>query len=130
MALAKTVNSIVAYKTGLEGEKIAVEFYRTIGYELLKSRLKTKAGEIDLVFINHDLEHLIFTEVKATKLDNMDYENIISKKQWARIFAAAELFIYNDTDCYQKHSYSFDAIYIKQGKMAHRTENIFLEDVL
>ena len=130
MPLVKTVNSIVAYKTGLEGEKIAVEFYRTIGYELLKSRLKTKAGEIDLVFINHDLEHLIFTEVKATKLDNMDYENIISKKQWARIFAAAELFIYNDTDCYQKHSYSFDAIYIKQGKMAHRSENIILEDVL
>ena len=135
MSIYKQVAGALAYKNGVKGEHLAEGFYAKIQYIKLHSRLKTKAGEIDLIFINTTQKHLIFTEVKTTSSNTAysDYENLISKLQWQRIFAAADIFLneakQSNAD-YADYTFSFDAVFIRNDKIAHRVKNIFAEDVL
>ena len=65
------------YKSGLFGEKLALEKMEKLGFQLVKTRYKTKYGEIDLIVENESKKMLVFVEVKRRK-EVYDYENVIT----------------------------------------------------
>ncbi|MCG3113964.1 MAG: YraN family protein [Candidatus Manganitrophus sp. SB1] len=53
--------------TGAEGEKIAAEFLRKMGYRILERNFRNVLGEIDIVALDGKI--LVFVEVKARSGD-------------------------------------------------------------
>jgi len=54
----------MTYQTGIIGEQIAAEWLEEKrGMQLLESRYRNKAGEIDLIMLDH--ETIVFVEVKT-----------------------------------------------------------------
>ena len=52
------------YETGISGEQKAAEWLQTkYGMKILEQRCRTKAGEIDLIMLDH--ETVVFVEVKT-----------------------------------------------------------------
>ncbi len=49
--------------TGKEGEQIAVEFLKYLGYEIIEQNFQARQGEIDI--IAKDKEEYVFVEVKT-----------------------------------------------------------------
>lgn len=81
-----------AEKAGRRGELWAAIYYRFRGYRILKTRYKTKVGEIDLIARKRDI--IVFIEVKHRKtLDAGIYS--VSDNQTRRIDAAADIFMAN-----------------------------------
>lgn len=54
-------------KLGKKGEKIAEQFLRHKGYEILETNYRKYRGEIDI--IAKDREYLVFVEVKTARSD-------------------------------------------------------------
>jgi len=52
-------------ETGVMGEKIACNFLRNNGYQILENNYRCKAGEIDVVCRQRDM--LVFVEVRTKK---------------------------------------------------------------
>ncbi|MGA7710482.1 MAG: YraN family protein [Rhizomicrobium sp.] len=78
-------------KRGRRGEMLAAMFLRCKGYHILGQRVRTHAGEIDLVAQN--LWGIIcFVEVKARPETIMAAE-AVGMRQRARIVRAAELYL-------------------------------------
>jgi putative endonuclease len=108
------------YLYGVQSEQLAVEYFETIGFEVLARRYKTKLGEIDLV-IKKDTQ-LIFIEVKARKRKTST-EEILTTRQISRIYSAAEIFLsefpeYNEFEC------RFDLLIIFKNKILDHIKNI------
>lgn len=81
------------YETGLSGEQQASEWLRKErGMVLLEQRLRTKAGEIDLVML--DGETIVFVEVK-TRLTAGAGEGVLSvdRRKQRRILNASILYL-------------------------------------
>ena len=78
------------YFNGLAAEEIAQRFYLEQSFEVLETRWRSEAGEIDLIVQKDRL--LVFVEVKARKTHDTAAASI-SQKQWLRIMASAELFV-------------------------------------
>ena len=95
------------YISGLTGEKTASQYMEKLGFVLLKNRFKTKNGEIDLIFKNDNEKLLVFMEVKRRKTI-YDYENVISKKQWERIYNASSDFLFKNPE-YNEYDLRYDA---------------------
>jgi putative endonuclease len=73
---------------GRDAEVLVAERLEAKGYKILARRLRTKAGEIDLVVA--DAKRLVFVEVKArTCLAEAAYA--VSPRQQARLLEAASL---------------------------------------
>ncbi len=53
--------------TGAEGEKIAAEFLRKMGYRILERNFRNVLGEIDIIALDGKI--LVFVEVKARSGD-------------------------------------------------------------
>ena len=113
------------YVSGLIGEKIASDKMIKNGFTLLKQRYKTKFGEIDLIFKNETQKLLVFVEVKRRK-NIYDYSEVITKKQWHRIYNTADNFIAENYDEYKDYSIRYDAfICFTKSKNTIHIENIF-----
>ena len=108
------------YFSGLTGEKTAKQYMEKLGFVLLKNRFKTKNGEIDLIFKNDNEKLFVFMEVKRrktiydyennetrTKYDR-DYENVILKRQWDRIYNASSDFLSKNQE-YNEYDLRYDA---------------------
>ena len=54
-----------AYNTGIQGEEFALEYCKNLGMILLKTRYKTRFGEIDLIMKQKNT--ICFIEVKYRK---------------------------------------------------------------
>jgi len=78
----------VAYKRGLWAERLAVWLLRAKLYQILGQRVRTAAGEVDIVARKGDL--LIIVEVKARR----SYEDVVEAvqtKQKIRLVRSAEI---------------------------------------
>lgn len=58
-------------KSGAWGERIAAEFLKDKGYEILQTNFRIKAGEIDI--IAYDNSCMVFVEVKTRKSSSFGY---------------------------------------------------------
>ena len=96
------------YKSGLLGEKIALKEMEKLGFEFVCFRYKTKEGEIDLIVEDKKQKLLVFVEVKRRKAI-YDYENVISKNQWNRIYNSAEIFLLENEEKYKDYNIRYDA---------------------
>lgn len=96
---------------GLAAEEIAARAYRARGGEVLAQRWRTPGGEIDLVVRIGGV--IAFAEVKARSRPGAD--SPVSRRQWARIAAAAEAWIAAHPEPAAGHR--FDAVLVDgQGR--------------
>ena len=79
-----------AWRWGKFAEKLAANYLRVKGYQILQCRYKSPVGEIDLIARSKDA--LIFIEVKARKTKTEAAE-AISPHQKHRISRAASFFL-------------------------------------
>lgn len=113
------------YKSGLFGEKLALEKMEKLGFQLVKTRYKTKYGEIDLIVENERKKMLVFVEVKRRK-EVYDYENVITKRQWERIYNSADIFLAENQEKYRDYTIRYDAFicFTNSTNIVH-IENVF-----
>lgn len=80
------------YSAGHEAERLAADYLRTQGFEIIQLNWKTKTCEIDIVAQRDDI--LFFIEVKSrkTSAQGTGFEYITTKKQKQMTFAA-ELYV-------------------------------------
>lgn len=81
------------HKIGQQGEDIATEYLRKVGYKIIERNFVCKLGEIDI--IAKDKKELVFIEIK-TRTNNIyglpkEAVNFIKKKH---IYYSAEFYIY------------------------------------
>lgn len=113
------------YFSGLIGEELALKQMQKLGFSLVASRYKTSQGEIDLIVENKSKKLLVFVEVKRRK-KVYDYENLITKKQWNRIYNTCMEFLSKNNDKYKDYFIRYDAfICFTDSKNTHHIENIF-----
>ncbi|MCB2013544.1 MAG: YraN family protein [Sphingobium sp.] len=84
---AKSPARLAAEKRGRQGERIAAWWLRLKGWRILDRRVRTRAGEIDLIARRGNL--VIFIEVKA-RSSAADLDMAIDERRLARVAAAAE----------------------------------------
>lgn len=77
-----------AEAAGRRGEEAAARFLRAQGWTILAERVRTKAGEVDLVARQGDL--IAFVEVK-TRRSFAELAFAIDERRLARVAAAAEV---------------------------------------
>lgn len=116
------------YQNGILGEEKAIAFFKKKGFELLARRFKTKNGEIDAIFSNYQLKLLVFVEVKYRR-EVYDYEKVISKRQWNRIYSVSIDFLEKFSPKYDDYEIRYDAFicFLKQDIFFH-IENILTSD--
>jgi putative endonuclease len=78
----------VAEEAGRRGERIAAWWLRLKGWSILDRRVRTPAGEVDLVARRGAL--IAFVEVKARR-SVAELDHAIDHRRLARVAAAAEL---------------------------------------
>lgn len=76
-----------AEQFGRDAESVVAEAWRERGFQVLARRLRTGAGEIDLVLA--DAETLLFIEVKARR-NRAAASYAVQPRQQLRLLAAAE----------------------------------------
>ncbi len=98
-------------KTGNKGERLAAEFLKEKGFEILECNYRYKKAEIDLIVQRENW--VLFVEVK-TRTSSLygEPEDFVDAQKTSRIFDAAEEWIYS-TD-WRGHI-RFDIISVKLG---------------
>lgn len=81
-----------SYYRGILAEHISKFLLLIKGYKILKTRFKTKVGEIDLICYKKNT--VIFIEVKSRK-NREQFLDIITHKQEQRIIKASQIFLRN-----------------------------------
>ncbi len=79
---------IAADDAGRRGERIAGWWLRLKGWRILGRRVRTKAGEVDLIAKRGTV--VAFVEVKARATAN-DLDHAIDERRLARVAAAADI---------------------------------------
>tara|TARA_R110000787_G_scaffold112712_1_gene221639 strand:- start:419 stop:781 length:363 start_codon:yes stop_codon:yes gene_type:complete len=83
----KSPERLAAEKRGRQGERIAAWWLRLKGWSILDRRVRTRAGEIDLIARRGSL--VAFVEVKARASD-AELDLAIDERRLSRVAAAAE----------------------------------------
>ena len=78
---------LAAERRGRQAERIAAWWLRLKGWSILARRLRTRAGEIDLIARRGNM--VAFVEVKARRTEAL-LEEAIDERRLARVAAAAE----------------------------------------
>lgn len=112
-----------AEKRGRQGELFAAALLLCKGYRILGRRVKTKAGEIDL--IAKTLSGTVcFVEVK-TRPDEALATEAIGLRQRGRIVRAAELFLAGKASPAR-----FDVVTVVPGHLPHHFKDAWRPDAL
>lgn len=102
-----------AYKRGLWAERVAVWLLRVKLYQILGQRMRTAAGEVDIVARKGGV--LIIVEVKARR----SYEDVVEAvqtKQKIRLVRAAEILHAQFAEAETDLGVRFDVIQIVPGR--------------
>jgi len=102
-----------AYKRGLWAERVAVWLLRVKLYQILGQRVRTAAGEVDIVARKGGV--LIIVEVKARR----SYEHVVEAvqtKQKIRLVRAAEILHAQYAEAERDLGIRFDVIQIVPGR--------------
>jgi putative endonuclease len=100
-----------AYALGQGAEDLVAEKLAASGYAILAQRLRTRAGEIDLIAAN--AQRLLFIEVKARpSLNEAAYA--VSARQQARLLEAASMALATHPDWVREET-RFDVALVAGG---------------
>lgn len=104
------------YLTGINAEKLAIDYFRQREFSIIATRYQTKFGEVDLI-VSKD-RNLSFVEVKARlTLEQAIYS--LTRRQQLRIMEAAQYFLVNRPQ-FEKYNLSFDLFAVDhQGLVCH-----------
>ena len=110
-----------AEQQGRDGEQIAAQFLKGQGYQILAERVRSDAGEIDLIARKDAL--IAFIEVKWRKRA-ADLDTAIDERRLARVAAAAEIAAYD----YAKHGEDIrvDVILLAPGTPPRHITNAWM----
>ncbi|MBB5717768.1 putative endonuclease [Stakelama sediminis] len=110
-----------AERRGRQGENIAAWFLRLKGWRILAKRVRTPAGEVDLVAKKRGL--VAFVEVK-TRTTQRALDLAIDERRLARVAAAAEIL----TPRYAPNGEDvrIDVILIARGMPPRHIENAWI----
>jgi putative endonuclease len=100
-------------KRGRFSEAVAAALLIAKGYRILGRRVKTRAGEIDIIAVRG--KRLVFVEVKR-RLTRDDSEGAVSVRQAARIRRAADLWL-AQRPRYHGHVFAYDVILSVPGRL-------------
>lgn len=87
------MRTAVAFHTGISAEEAAARRYQAEGGRLCATRWRCPEGELDLVV--QMPSEIVFVEVKARRVHAAD---AVTRRQWARIGAAATRYLAEETD--------------------------------
>ncbi|GLI20999.1 putative endonuclease [Xanthobacter flavus] len=114
-----------AHDRGLAGEERAATLLGAHGFQILARRVRTKAGEIDLIARQGDL--LVFCEVKLrARLDDAAFS--LQPRQRRRIAAAAEAYLAEHPEL-SALNMRFDAVLLARTGEAEHLPGAFEMDV-
>ncbi len=117
----KSPARLAAEKRGRQGERIAAWWLRLKGWQILARRVKTRAGEIDLIARRGGL--VIFVEVKA-RATSAELDLAIDERRLVRVAAAAESVAHE----YMKagDDMQIDVILLAPGHMPRHVANVWM----
>ena len=105
------------YETGVDGERIAADWLISrCGMLMLEQRFRTKAGEIDLIMLEH--ETIVFVEVK-TRLKAGAGTGVlaVNRQKQQRIARAAVLYLLQKK--WQNRAARFDIVEVRPDGILH-----------
>ena len=111
----------VAEAAGRRGERMAAWWLRLKGWRVLDRRVRTKAGEVDLVAHRPGL--VAFVEVK-TRRTAAELDLAIDQRRLARVAAAAEVLI--DRYATRGEDIRVDVILFAPGEPIRHIENAWI----
>lgn len=100
-----------AYERGLWAERLARWLLRAKLYRIVGERVKTRAGEIDIVARRGNT--LVIVEVKARR-SLEEAAQAVSPQQWGRLLRAAEILLAREVE---GTNLRFDVIHIVPGHL-------------
>jgi putative endonuclease len=100
-------------RRGRVSEAFAAAVLIAKGYRILGRRVRTRAGEIDIIAVRG--RRLAFVEVKR-RLTREDAEAAVSARQAARIRRASDLWLARRPR-YRGHVFAFDVILLVPGRL-------------
>ena len=100
-------------RRGRVSEALAAAVLMAKGYRNLGRRVKTRAGEIDIIAVKG--KRLAFVEVKR-RATREDAEAAVSARQAARIRRASDLWLAH-WPRYHGHVFSFDVVLLVPGRL-------------
>lgn len=108
---------------GTNKEKIAAEYLKNNGYEILEHNFYASNGEIDIIAREND--YLVFIEVKYRFNDKygLGYEAVTKKKQMT-IYKVAQFYMYKNKISFDS-KVRFDVVSI-DGKDVQILKNAFI----
>jgi putative endonuclease len=110
-----------AYQRGIDAEAAACRVLEQDGFVVLARRLRTEAGEIDIVAATSDL--LSIVEVKARQ-SLADAALALGPRQQARLLAAAEIVLAEHPD-WAREGMRFDLIVVDAAGTMRRICDAF-----
>ena len=111
----------IAHRRGLGAEALAETALERDGWRILARRMRTLAGEVDLVAEKEGL--LAIVEVKARPL-LADAAAALSERQQARLFAATEIILAEHPD-WGSNGVRFDLIVVDGAGLVRRIADAF-----
>lgn len=111
-------------KTGKKGEKLAKEYLKKQGYEILECNFRSRRNEIDIIATY--CGDLIFVEVKTTASDKAQEFKLpseaVDKRKIKCLTACAIDYIQLKKRSYE--NYRFDVIEVYLNKKGHKINHI------
>jgi putative endonuclease len=102
---------------GNKGEERAAAFLEAAGFRIIGRNIRSGAGEVDIVAIDHDV--LVFAEVKSWtsySIENLEYS--VNKKKQRKIIETSKYFLENHRE-YSDMSVRFDVVFIQADAVTH-----------
>lgn len=116
--------AVTAHARGVRAEDRAADALRADGWSILARRLRTKAGEIDLIAERHGL--LAIVEVKA-RPTLTDAATAVTDRQRLRLIAATDLVLSDHPD-WGAAGVRFDLILVDQAGRVRRIADAFRQE--
>ncbi len=114
-AVRRSPKHQAAESRGRSAERFVAQHWEALGFSVLAQRLRTKAGEIDLIVA--DDETLVFVEVKSRK-SFAQAAHAVMPRQQARLFQSAHS-VLADHDDWARSNMRFDIALVCNGSVEH-----------